>query len=128
MRNHRIPLYNGAVLACWHGSFILGGQVFDVIRPGIDIQGQTKHHWVQIVHGGIPVYTMARGRDIPEAIRRFEARFKTTFGKAKPSAVETALRSVKAEHLQKFQDGQSGLEPAPTVTHDEPPGPVSYVF
>lgn len=117
MSKKTIPIYGGEIKAHTLGSFVMGGEVFHVIRPGYCIQGKRRTAWTQIVHEDIPIYGVRNYTELSAAIAQFEGQWKKYIGDDKV-LLGKALASCKKEHRRKFRDGESGEAPAPTVTRD----------
>lgn len=110
-------LYGGALKANKIGAFVLGGETFHIIRPGYDSQGRRQPRWTQFVHEDVPVYQVKMDVDLDAALERFETAFKAVFGDDR-ALLARALDGAKASHRERFMDGRTGVEPAPTATRD----------
>lgn len=121
-----IPLYDGAIKAHKVGGFIMGGEMFHIIRPGYDVQGQRRIKWTQFVHEDVPIFQVKTDMRLEDAIAHFTAQFDKTFSGDALAKLPRALKNSKAEHRRKFRDGVTGVEPAATTTLDGPAEGVVY--
>jgi hypothetical protein len=112
-----IPLYDGALQANRVGAFIKGGRAFDVIRPGFDSQARKHKSWTQIVHEGVPVFTVKLLSPLEVVLARFEELWADLIGDD-ADLLARALEMSRNDHLRRFKDGVTGETPAPSLTRD----------
>jgi hypothetical protein len=112
-----VPLYGGVIQGHKVGSFLKGGEAFQVVSPGYCIQGKRRGTWTQVVHEDIPVFTVKMDVPLTKVMEQFDRRWDSVIGKDR-ELMQRALAACKAEHRRKFRDGASGEEPAPTISRD----------
>lgn len=112
-------MYDGAIRANRVGVFVKSGLQFEIVRPGYDSQGRRRQQWTQVVHNGVPVFTVKLIRPISDVIDRFDALWEKWIGDD-ADILGKALRSNHAAHMSRFRDGVTGESPAPTHTMDGP--------
>lgn len=117
LRRQTAPLYGEAIRANKLGAFVMGGEPFQVIRPGYDIQGRRRTTWTQIIHEDIPIFTARKDAPLREVIAQFESLWSRAIGEDRDLLLR-ALAACKKEHRRKFRDGESGEAPAPTISRD----------
>lgn len=113
------PMYGGAINANHVGGFVKNGLQFEIVRPGYDCQGRRRQQWTQVIHKGVPVFTVKLIRPISDVIDRFDALWEENIGDD-AEILEKVLRSNHAAHMARFRDGVTGETPAPTHTRDGP--------
>lgn len=119
MANDRIFLFDGKVKAHKVGGFMKEGFAFDIVRPGVDIQGRNRLTWTQIIWKGIPVWEMKTSNDLPTVMEKFNSNWGMWFGENKALALK-AMEAEVADRRDRFQDGTSGVEIAPNSQDDKP--------
>lgn len=108
----RIPLFAGKVKAKRIGSFVREGFDFDVVRPGVDIQGRNRKTWTQIVWGGYPVWEFKKDASLVPVIERFALLWDACF-KDKPDLARKVMQAEIDDRVRHFQDGVKGELIAP---------------
>jgi len=117
LKRDELPIYDGAIQARKIGAFVMGGEAFQVIRPGYCAQGKRRTTWTQVVHEDVPVFEVKLDVDLRSALAQFETHWKRTIGSDKV-LLGKALAACKAERRRKFRDGVSGETVAPSITRD----------
>lgn len=112
-----VSLYGGAIQAHKSGSFVKGGEAFQVISPGYCIQGRRRIDWTQIVHEDIPVFTVKMRCSVAKALKQFDMHWDKAIGKDR-DLMQAALAACKKEHRRKFRAEDAGNAPAPTSARD----------
>lgn len=110
----KILLYGGKVKGKCIGAFIRDDFEFQIVKPGIDIQGRNRTRWTQIVWSGVPVWEMKLDVPLTAALEKFNILWEQYF-KDKPDFALKVLESEKADRERHFQDGVKGevVAPAP---------------
>jgi hypothetical protein len=117
MAADKIDLYGGEIKAHRVGSFVKAGCAFDVIRPGYDSQARRRQSWTQVVHEGVPIYTVKMLSSIEDILERFDELWDLNIGDD-ANLMARALSMTKNAHVKRFKDGVTGESPAPSISRD----------
>lgn len=109
----RTPLYGGQIKANVIGGFTRLGVNFKLIHPGYDAQGR-RRPWTQVVYEGVPVWEWKIQAAAPHVIDMFDRDLKATIGRS-TKLLTRALKATVKNRTERFKDGVSGVEPAPTA-------------
>lgn len=121
MRVDKVTLFvgheKGEIRANRVGAFVKGGESFDVIRPGYDIQGRRRIGWTQVCHGGVPIFDHKLQAPLEVVMERFDRLWAKAVGTDTP-ILKRALDMTKAARLSRYRDGVTTEGAAPALTRD----------
>lgn len=123
MPKNKILLYNGKTSARKISSIVRDGFDFDIVNPGVDIQGRNRITWTQFVWKGTPIWETKMECDLSTAVEIFNTEWSDVFA----GKIDLARRMLELESThrnERFQDGTSGNEVA--ASHEDGPVEKSY--
>lgn len=113
-----IDLYGGKASGKLIGSLKKGPLEFQIISPGLDIQGRNRLTWTQFCYEGVPVWETKLSSTLKAAIERFDGKWAESFGEKYEYAKKVIEAEVKSRKIS-FKDGIAGEAPAPSIQYDE---------
>ncbi|UTU07895.1 hypothetical protein CcrC1_gp209 [Caulobacter phage C1] len=116
----------GSLKARVVGTFMRSGQTFNVIHPGYDAQGRRRSTWTQVCVDDVPVWEWKLTAPISTVLENFDRLMSKSIGKDK-KLLKAAIRATQNNRRDRFKDGVSGVEPAPSLTLDGRTPSPTYV-
>ncbi len=107
----------GELIANKVSAFLLAGRFpVEVIRPGYDSQGNKRERWTQFVVEGVPIAEVKVEVPLRTAIDKLHEMMAPI--KDDRDLIGRGIEACRRQRIERWRDGVSGVETAPSINID----------